>query len=191
MTADPLALLAHLLPGVPGRDGYFPVMALATVDSHGDPDVRTVLLSEITDIGTTFHTDGRSRKAAQLARLPAVALMLTIPEQARQIVIHGQATPQSDPQSAAAYHARSRYLQLLAWLNTPEMAILPEDERRRRWAEFAAGHPDGTLLAPAEWRGFVVRPTRITFWHGDVEGPSHRVEYTRTDTGWSATEMAG
>ncbi len=48
--------------------------------SHGGPDVRTVLLSEITLDGPTSHTDPRSRKVTQLTQDPSVALLLTVPE---------------------------------------------------------------------------------------------------------------
>ena len=188
---DPMTQLAAWLPGVPGRDGYFPVMSLATVDPDGGPDVRTVLLSEITVDGPTFHTDARSRKVAQLARDPSVALLLTVPEQARQIVVRGTAAQLDGASAGRSFLARSRYLQLLAWLNTTEMAGLPEDERHRKWAEFSEAHPEGTLKAPADWTGFVVRPRQITFWQGDTRGPSHRIEYTRSGASWSAARHPG
>jgi pyridoxamine 5'-phosphate oxidase len=191
MTVDPVKLLAGCLPGVPGVDGYFPPMALATVDTSGVPDVRTVLLSEITADGVVFHTDDRSRKVEQLAANPSAAMMILVPEESRQIVVRGNATRITGPELSASYRARSRYLRLLAWLNTPEMSSLPVEERRRRWAEFADAHPDAFLQAPTEWAGFSVRADRITFWQGDVDGPSARVEYSRTPIGWSAIQLPG
>ena len=64
--ADPLDLLSAWLPGEPGVDGYVPEMSLATVGLDGFPDVRTVLLSRLSDAELFFHTDSRSRKVAQL-----------------------------------------------------------------------------------------------------------------------------
>jgi pyridoxamine 5'-phosphate oxidase len=191
MTTDPITELASRLPGVPGRDGYFPLMSLATIDLDGGPDVRTVLLSEITAQGLTFHTDVNSRKVTQVRADPSVALLLTIPEQAQQIVVRGTAASLDGPEVHAAYRNRSRYLQLLAWMNTAEMSALPEDERHRRWAEFSEAHPDGTLEPPTEWAGFLVRPHRITFWQADTRGPSHRIEYTRSGPDWSGAHHPG
>jgi pyridoxamine 5'-phosphate oxidase len=188
---DPMTLLAGALPGTPGVDGYFPVLSLATVDAAGLPDVRTVLLSEIVGEELYFHTDTGSRKVVQLETTPVAALLVTLPEQARQIVARGPVRRVTDEEAARAYHVRSRYLQLLAWTNTVASAQLPAAERESRWAEFAEAHPDGTLTPPAGWCGFAVRPDRMTFWQGGPDGPSHRVEYTRDGNSWTDAHLPG
>ena len=187
----PLELFQRWLPGVPGSDGYFPLMALATVDLDGNPDVRTVLLSGISNGNLLFHTDSRSRKVGQLQRTPMVALMITLPERGRQVVLRGPARQQTVFELAAGYRARSGYLRLLAWLNTPQMSAQPIEERHRQWAQFAATHPNGSLRPPPEWVGFAVDPHRITFWEADLEGPSHRVEYTMTAGDWTSVHLPG
>ncbi|MET3804338.1 pyridoxamine 5'-phosphate oxidase [Nakamurella sp. UYEF19] len=191
MTDDPLGVLAGMLPGEPGVDGYFPTMALSTVDEQGDPDVRTVLLSTLSTQGLAFHTDARSNKVAQLADRPRVALMINLPEQARQIVVRGEALRQNASDAADAFRSRPRYLQLLAWRNTAELAVLDEPERRRRWAEFAHSHPEGSLTAPPEWVGFTVRPSGITFWQGHSDQPSKRIVHTRSDAVWTMAVLPG
>ena len=191
MTTDPLALLREWLPGTPGRDGYFPLLSLATTDLDGRPDVRTVLLSEIVHDGLAFHTDARSRKAAQLANSPSAALVLTVPEEARQVVVTGTVRAATAVELDRAYRARSRYLQVLAWLNTAESAELPPSERRRIWATFEAEHPDGALDPPPDWTGFVLRPSRCTFWLGGPGAPSHRTEYTLTENAWAVSDLPG
>lgn len=189
---DPILELERWLwPGRAGRAGYFPVLWLATADQDGNPDLRAVLLSEIRAGRLYFHTDARARKVSQLAARPAVALGLTLPESARQVTILGLAAPADPTELAVAYRNRSRYLQVLAWLNTPTTAQLTEEQRRQQWAEFSTEHPDGTLTAPDEWTGFAVTPTRFTFWQGRSDGPSHRTEYTAQPTGWTVTALPG
>ena len=186
---DPIAVLTSWLPGVPGRDGYFPLVTLATVDEAGHPDARTVLLSEVADDEMFFHTDRTSRKATQLAGHPFAAMCLVLPERARQIVVRGAVSPASRTEQSAAYENRSRYLQLLAWQNTPSVAALPPADRIEAWARFDRDHP--TLDPPRDWIGFRLTPDRITFWHGATDGPSHRVAFDRTDSGWRTTELPG
>ena len=130
-------------------------------------------------------------RVAQLSRIPAAALLLTIPEQAVQLVLRGPVARLAGPALATAYGARSRYLQLLAWLNTTEMAGLDPGERRSRWAAFADAHPPGSLTAPPDWTGFVLRPTRVTIWRGDLEGPSQRTEYQLESGDWSTEILPG
>ncbi|MGV8895724.1 MAG: pyridoxine/pyridoxamine 5'-phosphate oxidase [Rhodoglobus sp.] len=163
-----------------------PQMILSTVSAAGSPDARTVLLSEFDSQGLYFHTDSRSRKVADIAANPAVALTFLWPGFTRQLVVQGAAEVAPSPEIAAAFEARSPYLKQLAWQNSREFAQLDLDERRSEWASFAL--PDDP---PTTWIGFVVRPTRLTFWSSDPETASRREEFTLVDGGWSSSYLAG
>jgi len=183
---SPEELLASWLPA--NDDPVRPLMTLSTISSSGYPDARTVLLSEFDAEGLYFHTDSRSRKVADLTGEPRVALTLVWP--GRQLTVQGDAGRTSSEERGWAYEHRSRYLQLLAWLNTPEFAALPLEERLSRWAAFDVAHPSPT--PPDTWDGFVVRPRRLTFWEGRPDTASRRTEFTRTATGaWTETLLPG
>lgn len=187
--ADPVELLGRWFPA--NTDELRPLMTLATIGADGYPHTRNVLLSEFDGEALYFHTDARSRKAGELAANPRVSLAFAWVDLGRQLTVVGDAERASTAEADAAYRARSRYLQLLAWSNSPELAGLGTAERRRAWAAFAGAHPEGTLAAPPTWIGFRVVPRRITFWRGDADGPSNRVEYTRTRDGWTAERLPG
>jgi pyridoxamine 5'-phosphate oxidase len=184
----------------PNDDPDRPQLTLSTVTPDGRADARTVLLSEFDADGFYFHTDARSRKAAQLAANPAVALTVLWPNFTRQLVVQGTAEPAPAPELARAYRRRSAYLQQLAWLNTADFARLPRAERVARWAACAADHPDG-FAQPPTWTGYLVRPSRLTFWEGDPEAASRRTEFTHTEfthteftagpAGWQVSHLPG
>jgi len=185
--ADLWRLLQDWLPA--NTDPDRPLMTLSTVTPDGAADARTVLLTAFDQRGFFFHTDSRSRKVFQLATNPAVALTLVWDFQ-RQLVVQGSAEVAPSSEIAAAYRSRSAYLQQLAWQNTVEFAQLPHPERHRRWQAFADDHPDG-YAQPETWTGYLVRPRRLTFWHGDPEATSLRIEYTATETGWQVSRLPG
>ncbi|GLI28024.1 pyridoxine/pyridoxamine 5'-phosphate oxidase [Agromyces rhizosphaerae] len=188
--ADPMQLLAAWLPA--NDDELRPLMTLTTIGADGYPDSRSVLLSDFDAQGLTFHTDARTRKARELAADSRVSLVLPWVEHARQLTVAGDAAPVGADEAAAVFRVRSRYLQLLAWMNSAELAQLPRAERVARWEAFAAAHPEGELDPPEHWVGYRVRPHRLTFWRGDLEGPSNRVEYTRDASGaWTAARLPG
>ncbi|WP_210508483.1 pyridoxamine 5'-phosphate oxidase family protein [Naasia sp. SYSU D00057] len=189
LPAEALRLLADWLPG--NDDPERPRMQLATVDASGLPDIRTVLLSEWDETGFFLHTDANSRKVAQLASFPGVALDLLWPGFARQLVVQGRAERADGDEERRVYARRSPYLRQLAWQNTAEVAQLPREERTRQWAEFADAHDIAALEAPATWVGYRVRPSRLTFWEADPEGPSHRVEFGLSDEGWARFDLPG
>ena len=111
------------------------------------------------------------------------------PELGRQLVVRGIVERVTPAEAATVYAQRSRYLQLLAWLNTRENAQLDASARQHLWAEFDAAHP--TLDPPARWTGFRLRPLTLTFWRGDPIGQSTRQHYTLADGRWSGRILAG
>lgn len=162
-----------------------PRMTLSTAE----PDARTVLLSEFDQQGFYFHTDSRSRKVAQLARDPRVALSLLWPDYSRQLVVLGTAEFAPAVEQDEAYRARSPYLKQLAWQNSPEYAQLPLAERQALWASFVDDphqkHP------PETWIGFLVRPHRLTFWEPVPDAASRRTEYTVDGADWRRAHLPG
>lgn len=183
---DPIALMLMWLP----RDvELLPLAALATIGVDGYPDVRHVLVSDQDADGILFHTDTTSRKARELAEHPRASLAVAWPEIGRQLVVRGEVVALTAAEAAPAYRRRSRYLQLLAWLNTPEAAPLPQAQKQERWARFDAEHPD--LEPPDTWGGFRLRPAELIFWRGDPIGPSTRHFYSRTQEGWECRILPG
>jgi len=182
---SPLPALAEWLPA----EADPPLMTLATTDEQGRPDARTVLLSGWDERGLTFHTARGSRKTAQLAARPWATAVVVMPDLARQLVVSGPVEEVAPEEAAEAYHKRSRYLQLLAWLNTPQTAQQPLAERTRRWAEFDRAHP-APAVAPS-WIGHRVQFDRVVFWQGREDCPSIRVSYRREAPGWSVERLPG
>jgi len=184
---DPLALLVRWLP--PHDSELRPLSALSTIGRDGIPSLRHVLVSDRDATGLYFHTDAASEKVAELAVNPVAAMSVAWPEIGRQLVARGIVERVSDAEAEAVYRQRSRYLQLLAWLNTHENAQLPADARRHLWAEFDESHP--VLDPPERWVGFRLRPVTLTFWRGDPLGQSTRQQYTLADGRWSGRILAG
>ena len=179
-----LPLLREWLPA--NSELERPQMILSTVAPDGAPDARTVLLTEFDDEGLYFHTDARSRKVADIASNPAVALTFLWPNFTRQLVVRGTAAVAPAGEQLEAFERRSPYLKQLAWLNSPEFAQLPLEERVEQWASF--GVPE---TPPPTWIGFIVRPSRLTFWQSNPDTASRRDEYTLVDGEWALSHLPG
>ena len=189
--ADPFALLRGWAPD---DDPDRPLATLGTVDEAGLPDARTVQLSSVGLESVTFHTDAGSRKADQLRRNPRAALVVRWDQQARQVVLRGTVSETAAEERRTAFARQSRYLQLLAWMNTWELALLSRPERERRWAAFDRSHP--VLSPPSSWVGYALRPVDILFWEGSELGPSRRVRYRlsadrRSPDEWTREALPG
>ncbi|WP_430869040.1 pyridoxamine 5'-phosphate oxidase family protein [Demequina aurantiaca] len=183
--ADPWDLVLDWLPGEPNQF----LFTLSTLDD-GVPDARTLVLSEVSREGFFFHTDVASRKVAQIEADPHVALTVLDLDNAHQLVVQGTALRAATGEIAQAYRDRGTYLQQLAWMNTHEFAALEQSEREHRWAQFETERTHG-FTQPEGWTGFVVRPSRLTFWLGSADTASRRVEYKMESDEWTATFRAG
>jgi pyridoxamine 5'-phosphate oxidase len=183
---DPMVLLRRWLPS---PDSPPPLMALATSAPDEYPRVRHVLLSDVDDTGVYFHTDSRSSKVAELSARPRAAIGLAWPAVGRQVVAHGDVRRAPDDELQHIYSRRTRYLQLLAWLNDDEMAALSVEERHRRWSDFDAAND--VLTPPRTWTGFAVDLREITFWRGDPAGPSQRIRFSRDEDSWTPEVLPG
>ncbi|WP_222195012.1 pyridoxamine 5'-phosphate oxidase family protein [Modestobacter italicus] len=185
--ADPFALARQWLPGDDEPDR--PRVTLSTIGEDGYPDARTVLLSAFDDTGFAFHTAATSRKVAELAAAPRAALTVLWPDHQRQLVVRGDVVPDAPGSAVTAWRARTAYLRQLAWLNTDELAGLPLDERRARWAAFTT-RPG--LPSPADsWTGYRLQPRELTFWAAHPDTASRRLQYVRADDGWRTAHLAG
>jgi pyridoxamine 5'-phosphate oxidase len=182
-------LLSEWLPANSEPDR--PQITLSTVSViDGGADARTVLMSEFDELGFYFHTDALSRKVADIAANPVVAITVLWPGFTRQLVIRGSAEVAPDEKIAAAYAARSPYLKQLAWQNSAEFAQLPIEQRREQWAAFAEEHSTG-FEQPTNWIGFLVRPTRLTFWGSNGDTASHREEWYQASDTWELRHLPG
>jgi pyridoxamine 5'-phosphate oxidase len=186
MTPPLPALLAEWLPANDVVER--PQLILSTQSADGGVDARTVLLSEFDDEGLYFHTDSRSRKVRDISLSPSVAMTFLWPNFTRQLVVQGIAGIAPDAEQRAAFDRRSPYLKQLAWLNSSEFAQLPLDERKAQWAAFSLpDHP----VPPKTWIGFIVRPTRLTFWESNPDAASRREEHRLADGEWVVSYLPG
>ncbi|MBI1317535.1 MAG: pyridoxamine 5'-phosphate oxidase [Candidatus Hydrogenedens sp.] len=158
-------------------------MSLATVDEHGRPDVRIVLLKSAGDDGFVFYTNLGSTKAHQLTVNPHAALCFHYAPQTRQIRVRGSVTPVTPDEADAYFASRPKQSQLGAWASKQSQALEGRFELERRLAHFTAQYGLGAVPRPEFWSGFRLVPWRIEFWLEQPYRLHDRVEYTRNEDG--------
>ncbi|MFD5226915.1 pyridoxal 5'-phosphate synthase [Microbacterium sp. NPDC058342] len=106
--ADPVVLFRDWLADAVARGVAEPhAMTLATVDSDGLPDARTLILKDFGDAGWGFAGHRRSAKGVQLAARPAAALSFWWQPLVRAVRVRGSVHEATAAESAADLAARS------------------------------------------------------------------------------------
>jgi pyridoxamine 5'-phosphate oxidase len=157
------------------------------------PDARTTMLSDFDGERFFFHTDANSRKAAELAADPGVALTILWPGFTRQLVVQGRRNGRRAPSPTRPTGGAPPYLQQLAWQNTASSRSC-RSPNGARWDEFLRAHggaDDPSFTPPEAWAGFAVTPHRLVFWVSNPIAASRRIAYTREAAGWTLTALPG
>lgn len=160
-------------------------MALATADAQGRPSVRMVLLKGYDPRGFVFYTNGRSRKAGQLAENGHVALLFHWKSVRRQIRIEGSISPVTAEEADAYFASRGRDSQLGAWASLQSEPLDRRETFEARFEEVQARYEGQDVPRPPHWGGYRVTPERMEFWEDRAHRLHHRRLFERAGEGWT------
>jgi len=142
-------------------------VALATVDRHGLPNVRMVLLKEIehdqTRGGFVFYTNFDSAKGQELKASAGAAMVFHWKSLHRQVRLRSEGEPvgaeQADPYNASrGYQSR-----IGAWASRQSRPLANRRTLLAEVAKLAARYPLNPPR-PAHWGGYRIQPLEIEFW---------------------------
>ena len=159
---DWLAAAAQTEPNDPNA------IALATVDAHGMPNVRMVLLKQIEQLGSgqgafVFFTNYDSVKGGELAAAGKAAFVLHSKTQQRQMRVRGLVSREDGPAADDYFASRSLKSRLGAWASKQSQ---PLDSRASLLADVArvTAQYGTNPPRPPFWGGFRITPLEIVFW---------------------------
>lgn len=166
-------------------------MHLATVNEHGRPAGRMVLLKGVEDSKFVFYTNYQSRKGRELDANPACALTFFWPELERQVRIEGIATRIDNTRSDEYFKSRPRSAQVGAW-SSPQSALINGreilDQRVTEMEKRFEGQDP--LPRPHQWGGYEVDPLLVEFWQGRPSRLHDRILYVKVDNVWEIRRLA-
>lgn len=166
-------------------------MSLATVDEDGLPDVRMVLLKDVSEAGFTFFTHLTSAKGEQLtAARPKAALGFHWKSLRRQVRVRGAVSRIPDGNSDAYFASRARKSRIGAWASDQSQPLSSRAELEARLARFEKAY-DGEedIPRPPNWIGFRVSPVSIEFWQDQPFRLHDRVLFKRREDSWQTTRL--
>jgi pyridoxamine 5'-phosphate oxidase len=162
-------------------------VTLATVDAHGRPSARVVLMRGFDERGFTFYTNRDSRKGEELKAQKVAALCFYWPALDIQVRVEGTVELVSAGESDAYFSTRARLSQLGAWASYQSQPLSARSELVGRLEEARKKYDGGDVPRPPHWGGFRVVPERIEFWKAGEFRLHDRSVYVRDGDGWNVT----
>jgi len=163
-------------------------MTLATVDAHGQPSARIVLVKGADEHGFTFFTNYESRKGEDLAAEPRAALLFFWQQIERQVRIEGRVEKVSAEESDRYFHSRPPGSRIGAWASEQSRPVTREALEAREH-EFRARYGDQPPRPP-HWGGYRLAPTSFEFWQGRPSRLHDRLRYLPDGQGWKIDRLS-
>ena len=166
-------------------------MALATVDAHGLPNVRMVLLKGQDEQGFVFYTNYESAKGRELLGQQKAALCFHWKSLRRQIRVRGTISIVSDAEADAYFASRPKDSQIGAWASRQSRALKGRFELETEVAKYAAKYGLTKVPRPPHWSGFRLAPVEMEFWRDRPFRLHDRLVYRRetADAPWHTERL--
>lgn len=169
-------------------------ISIGTVDEHGRPSVRTVLMRYLEPAGPGFYTNLDSRKARDLAANPQIAGTLTWAPLFHAIRFSGRARQLDRDVVRGYFESRPWGSRVGAWASAQSQPLHDRGELEQRVHELAqrwpdTGRPDDVPL-PDGWGGYVIDCDEVEFWAGRSSRLHDRLVFVREGDGDLSTEGA-
>ncbi len=189
--ADPIALFKEWMAAArEAEPNDSNAMSLATVDADGMPDVRIVLLKEVTEAGFVFFTNLESAKGQQLTETPKAALGFHWKSQRRQVRVRGTVMPVSEEAAHEYFATRAAQSRISAIASDQSRPLADRAEFEQRVAELSEIFGDGPdIPRPEFWGGFRVVPVEIEFWQDQAFRMHDRLKFVRSNEGWTTGRL--
>ena len=165
-------------------------MSLATVDSHGQPNVRIVLLKSFDKNGLCFFTNTQSTKGQDIKNNPKICLNFHWKTLQRQVRISGSAALTTEEEADVYFATRSVGSQIGSWASQQSRPLENRSTLEQEMAHYALQFGDGPIPRPSYWSGYRVSPIRFEFWHERPFRLHDRFIYTQdSSSSWALSRL--
>jgi len=157
-------------------------MTVATVDEHGQPFQRIVLLKNLDNNGFVFYTNLGSRKAHQLGVNSNISLHFPWHSIERQVHVIGTAVKLSAIENMTYFSSRPKESQIAAWASKQSSRISARGLLEGKYLELKKKFANGEIPIPSFWGGYRVVPKSIEFWQGGEHRLHDRFIFTKDES---------
>jgi len=167
----------------------FNAMNLATVGNDLSPSSRMVLLKSYDPSGFVFYTNLNSRKGNMIKENAKVVLNFYWKSLFKQVRIEGVAKLVSEQEADEYYNSRPELNRIGAWASDQSSELQNREELENKVNEYQKKFKGKKISRPLFWSGYRVNPNIIEFWQKMSFRLHDRVEFIKSEKGWTRRRL--
>lgn len=160
-------------------------MTLSSVDKHGFPDSRVLILKDIDEDGWYFATSSNSKKGEQLRNNPDVSLCFYWSKVGRQIRIRGKAIEMSKRLSKLDFMKRGNVAKAIALIERQSQILASPSELEENLHEKLNELLNNPELVSSSWTLYKVTAREVEFWQANEDRKHTRLLYKLDGGRWT------
>lgn len=164
-------------------------MAVSTVDAHGRPSSRIVLLKGFDQNGFVFYTNYESQKGSELSVNKFASILFFWDKHERQIRIDGKVEKTSPEESDKYFQSRPYTSRIGAWASEQSSVLKSRFTLMRKVAKLIVKYPTHVPLPPF-WGGYRLVPDKFEFWQGRESRLHDRFKYKLDNGIWTIDRLS-
>ena len=160
-------------------------VAIATSNKNNQPNVRMVLLKDLSDRGFVFYTNFNSKKGTELKENQKASMCFHWKSLRRQVRVLGIVEEVSQKEADDYFNSRPYKNRIGAWASTQSKILDNRETFLNKIKEFEVKYPnESNVPRPPHWSGWRLIPKEIEFWL-DGDGRIHeRLNYKKDSGDW-------
>ena len=189
---DPIAFfLRWLNESIEAKSEEPTAMVLSTVDGKCRPSSRVVLLKGCEEGEFRFFSNYNSRKGKHLRKNPYASLLFFWKELERQVRVEGTVSVIPGKDSEEYFNSRPAESRLGA-IVSPQSEVIEGREYLENLFLTKSEElgESGTLVRPAHWGGYSLKPDLIEFWQGRASRLHDRIQFRLVNNVWVKERLA-
>ena len=166
-------------------------MTLASVDEHGMPNARMVLMRRFDQRGLVFFTNFESQKGEELLARKKAAACFHWKSLRKCVRFRGLVEVVSEKEADDYFFSRPRGSRIGAWASKQSRALESRFALEKEVAKYTAKFGVSKIPRPEYWSGFRLMPLSIEFWSDGQFRLHDRIRFEREhlDNNWTISRL--